>query len=64
MTESDDVARRCDWEFHQATGMVAVEIDTPDMTKAAARIVAAAADIGESVHDTALLLLDRRLRLS
>jgi hypothetical protein len=33
------------------------------MTKAAARLIAAAAEVGESVHDTALLILDRRLQL-
>jgi hypothetical protein len=53
-----------DWLFHQATGMVAAQIDSDDMATAAARLIATADEIGESVHDTARLVLDRRLRLS
>ncbi len=52
-----------DWAFHQATGMVSVQIGVVDMAEAARRLVEAAAEIGESVRDTALLVLDRRLRL-
>ena len=57
-------AYQYDWEFHRATGMVAAQIDTHDMAEAAGRLVAVAAQVRESVHDTALLVLDRRLRLS
>ena len=31
-----------DWEFHQATGMVAVQIGTCDMVEAAFQLIAAA----------------------
>jgi len=52
-----------DWEFHQATGMVAVQVHTWDMGEAASRLIALAAVRGESVHDTALLVISRQLQL-
>jgi hypothetical protein len=52
-----------DWEFHQATGMVAAQIGTNDMNEAALWLVAASAEIDESPHDTALRVIDRQLRL-
>ena len=62
--EGADTAYQYDWEFHGATGMVAAQIETHDMAEAAARLVAVAAQVRESVHDTAVLVLDGRLRLS
>jgi len=63
---SDDVVidLREDWEFHQATGMVAVQIGSPDMEKGARRIVAVAAERGESAHDVAVLVIEGHLRIS
>ena len=55
---------RYDWEFQRATGMVAVQTNNPDMDEAGRRLIALAAEVGESVHDTALMILDRRLRMS
>jgi len=52
-----------DWEFHQATGMVAVQIGTHDMAEAARRLVVVSAEIDESPHDTALRVIDREVRL-
>jgi hypothetical protein len=52
-----------DWEFHQATGMVAVQVGTHDMTEAALWLVAASAEIDESPHETAMRVIERRLRL-
>ena len=52
-----------DWEFHQATGMVAAQIGTHDMNEAAIWLVAASAEIDESPHDTAMRVIERRLRL-
>jgi len=51
-----------DWAFHQATGVVAAQLDT-DIQTASEKILSTAAEIGESPHETALLILDRRLRL-
>lgn len=63
---SDDVVidLREDWEFHQATGMVAVQIGGADMEKGARRIVAVAAERGESAHDVAVLVIEGHLRIS
>jgi hypothetical protein len=63
---SDDVVvdLREDWQFHQATGMVAVQIGSPDMEKGARRIVAIAAERGESAHDVAVSVIEGRLRIS
>jgi hypothetical protein len=63
---SDDVVidLREDWEFHQATGMVSVQIGSPDMEKGARRIVAVAAERGESAHDVAVLVIEGHLRIS
>jgi len=52
-----------DWEFHQATGMVAVQIGTWDMVEAAFQLIAAAKVIGKSPHDAAVLVIERKLRL-
>jgi len=52
-----------DWDFHQATGMVAAQIHTYDMNEAASRLIAMAAVRGEPVHDTALLIICRELQL-
>jgi hypothetical protein len=52
-----------EWTFHQATGMVAVQIGTNDVEEAARRLIALAAERDETVHATASLVVDRRLRL-
>jgi len=52
-----------DWEFHQATGMVAVQIGTWDMVEAAIRLIAAARALGKSPHDAALLVIDHQVRV-
>jgi len=41
---------------------VAAQLDT-DIQTASEKILSTAAEIGESPHETALLILDRRLRL-
>jgi hypothetical protein len=64
MGEPIDARLWADWKFHQATGMVAVQLDTHDMAAAADRLIAVAAERGESAHDTVTAVLDRRLRLS
>ena len=53
-----------DWEFHQATGMVAVQIGTHDMVEAAFQLIALAVQRHESPHDTALPVIGRQLRLA
>ena len=53
-----------DWEFHQATGMVAVQIGTHDMFEAALQLIALAVQRHESPHDTALPVIGRQLRLA
>jgi hypothetical protein len=58
----EDVASyREDWEFHQATGMLSVQLGTHDMHLAAERLIAMAALRGESPHDTALAVIRRGL---
>ena len=59
-----DTTYRYDWLVQGAIGMVAAQIGTHDMTEASARLAAAATEVGESIHDTARLVLDRRLRLA
>ena len=63
MDPNDVVSRRLDWEFHQATGMVAAQLDLHDMDLAAHYLALAADQCGESLHDTALVIVDRRGRL-
>jgi len=53
-----------DWEFHQATGMLSVQMGTHDMAEAAIRLIALAVERRESPHNTALLIIDHRLRLA
>jgi len=52
-----------DWKFHQASGMVPVQIGTWDMVEAAIRLIAAARALGKSPHDAALLVIDRQVRV-
>jgi len=52
-----------DWEFHQATGMVAVQIGTWDRVEAAFQLIATAKGLGLSPHAAALLVIDRQLRV-
>ena len=61
---SEDVRKQDDWQFQQATGIAAAQIGTGDLTEAAGRLVTAASEVGESVHDTALMVLEGRLRLA
>jgi hypothetical protein len=53
-----------DREFHQATGIVSVQLGTTDMSQAGRRLVAMAAQRGEPVHATSLLVIGHHLRLS
>jgi hypothetical protein len=62
MPEEADVCLD-DWEFHQATGMVAVQIGTWDMAEAAIRLIAAARTVGSSPHELALLVIGGQVRL-
>jgi hypothetical protein len=64
MTETVSSELDGDWTFHQATGMVAVQLGTTDIEEAAARLVTTAAERGEPVSVTASLVVARRLRLS
>ena len=48
-----------DWQFHQATGMVAAQIGIDDMDEAASRLVALAVARHESIHDTARAVINR-----
>jgi hypothetical protein len=59
-----DRALCCDWDFHQATGMIAAQLGMFNMAGAAQRLISLAVELDESVHDTALLVLDRRVRFS
>jgi hypothetical protein len=52
-----------DWQFHQATGMVAVQIGTSDMVEAAFQLIAASRGLGISPHEAALLVIDHQLRV-
>jgi len=52
-----------DWEFHPATGMVAVQIGTCDMVEAAFQLIAAARGFAVSPHEAALLVIERQLRV-
>jgi hypothetical protein len=61
---TDDDLSVLDWTFHQATGMVAVQLGTLDLKLAAQRLVTMATERGEPVHVTATLVVDRHLRLS
>jgi hypothetical protein len=60
----DDRSYLDDWTFHQATGMLSVQIGTHRMDEAAMELVALAARRGESPHDTARLIVSRQLSLS
>jgi len=51
-----------DWEFHQATGMLSVQIGTHDMFEAAMHLIALAARRHESPHDTASLVIAREVQ--
>ena len=62
MTEGSAV-RDDDWEVHQATGMVAAQIGTWNMSEAAARLMAVATARGQSLYDTALLVVSRQLQV-
>jgi len=53
-----------DWEFHQATGMLSVQIGTHDMFEAAMHLIALAARRHESPHDTAVLVIARQVELA
>jgi hypothetical protein len=64
MTDDDLSVLYGDWTFHQATGMVAAQLETTDMEHAEQRLVTMAAQRGEPVHVTASLVVDRHLRLS
>jgi hypothetical protein len=63
MTDDLPSGLRDDWTFHQATGMVSVQIGTNDVEEAARRLIALAAERDETVHDIASLVVARRLRL-
>lgn len=52
-----------DWEFHQATGMVAVQIGTCDMDQAACQLLSSATLWGLSAHELAILVIDRQVAL-
>jgi hypothetical protein len=52
------------WTFHQATGMVSVQLATAGMAEAARRLIASAAERDECVPTTAALVVARRVRLS
>ena len=64
MPELVDVGQQDDWHFDQATGIAASQIGTSDLAEVSGRLVAAATKIGESVHDTALMVVEGRLRLT
>jgi hypothetical protein len=64
MGEPIDARLWADWKFHQATGMVAAQLDTYDMAVAADRLIAVAAERGESADETVAAVLDGRLRFS
>jgi len=60
----DDVGSVADdWEFHQATGMLSAQIGTHDMCEAAFELIALSVQRHESPHDTALLVVARKVRL-
>jgi len=50
-----------DWQFHQATGMVAAQIGTNNMVEAANRLLDEAVVLGKTPHDVALLVIDRQV---
>jgi hypothetical protein len=64
MTDDDVIDLREDWEFHQATGVMSVQMGTSDMERAGRRLVAIAAERGESVHAISLLVIDHDVWLS
>jgi hypothetical protein len=64
MTDNDLSVAYGDWTFHQATGMVAAQLETTDMEHATQRLVTLAAQREEPVTVTASLVVDRHLRLS
>jgi hypothetical protein len=53
-----------DWQVQRATGIAANQIGTRDLSEASGRLVSLAAELGESVHDTALMVVEGRLRLA
>ena len=60
---TDNVASYLDdWEFHQATGMLSVQIGTHDMSEAALELIALARRRQEPPHVTALLVIGRQVR--
>ena len=64
MSERVDVGQQDDWHFDQATEIAAGQIGTSDLIDVSDRLVDAAAKIGESVYDTALMVVEGRLRLA
>jgi hypothetical protein len=64
LTEADFSGLDGDWTFHQATGMVAVQLGMSDMELAAQRLVTMATQRGEPVIVTASLVVARQLRLT
>ena len=64
MSKLADAGQQHDWLFDQATGIAATQIGTSDLSEVSGRLVAAATKIGESVHDTALMVTEGRLRLT
>ena len=64
MSELADAGQQHDWHFDQATAIAATQIGTSDLSEVSGRLVAAATKIGESVHDTALMVVEGRLRLT
>jgi hypothetical protein len=52
-----------DWEFHQATGMLSVQLGTHDMLEAASELIALARRRHRPPHVTALLVIGREVRL-
>lgn len=64
MPEVVDLGQQDDWHIDQATGIAATQIGTSDLTEVSGRLAAAATKIGESVHDTALMVIEGRLRLA
>jgi hypothetical protein len=59
-----DVGPQDDWHLDQATGIAATQIGTSDFSEVSGRLIDAAAKIGESVHDTALMVTEGRLRFT
>ena len=63
MSESVDPSLSADWQFHQATGMLAAQLGTHDMAAAAARLLLLAEERRESARDIVRAVIERRLRV-